>query len=410
MSIFTGHKLSLTELLELIPAAIFTGIAQERQVNYYAKVLSGKLMFDLLFYALLTVDKLGQRGLADLYSSPHFRMQFNMEPYKHPISHSSLSERLSKMNVDFFKQIYECVYHRYSSLYPAKTISGLQLQRVDSSLVAEMSNKLKEGLTCGNEYKKKRMVKYTLNFDGMYGSCATTHTGESYASESLALPENVITHFKQSEAHALVYLFDRGQSSADSFGRMKAEKGLRFVGRLMENRKLYPVKSFDLSFKKFGEGELKQDALVRLYKQEKTIGKNGKTVRRQLLAEDIFRIIRFRPRNGKEDILLITNILYLRAETIAQMYRRRWDIEVFFRFLKQELNFSHFLSLNENGIRIVLYMTLIVAMLIMVYKQENQIGYKTAKRRIEIELQAIIIAIAVSQAGGNLDKLGLPAP
>jgi hypothetical protein len=33
------------------------------------------------------------------------------------------------------------------------------------------------------------MLKYTLAYDGMYGSCAQTHTEEKYASESLALPE-----------------------------------------------------------------------------------------------------------------------------------------------------------------------------------------------------------------------------
>jgi hypothetical protein len=413
MALFTQHKLALSELLRLIPDDIFKELSQATQVDYYTKVLYGKLMFNLLFYAILTVDKLGQRGLADLYASPHFRTLFCIETRKQHISHSSLSDRLSVMNVDYFKQIYDCVYQSYSSLYPAGTIAGLELQRVDSSLVSEASNKLREGMTCGNEYKKKRMVKYTINFDGMYGSCARVHTGESYASESLALPENVLSHFKQNEHHARVYLFDRGQSSTHSFGRMKAEKGLLFIGRLMENRKLAAVKSFDLTFRKFSGGELKQDALVRLYKKEAGIGRNGKPVQRQVLTEDVFRVIRFRSENGKEDIVLITNVFNLRAETIAQMYRRRWDIEVFFRFLKQELNFSHFLSLNTNGIRIVLYMTLIVAMLIMIYKQENQIGYKTAKRRIEIELQAIIMAIVVVQTGGDLKKLknlNLPAP
>jgi hypothetical protein len=49
-------------------------------------------------------------------------------------------------------------------------------------------------------------------------------------------------------------------------------------------------------------------------------------------------------------------------------------------------------------------------MLIMIYKQENQVGYKTAKRRMEIELQEITMAIVVVQTGGDLGKLNLPAP
>jgi hypothetical protein len=35
------------------------------------------------------------------------------------------------------------------------------------------------------------MLKYTINYDGMYGSFAKVHTEEKYAGESLALPENV---------------------------------------------------------------------------------------------------------------------------------------------------------------------------------------------------------------------------
>jgi transposase len=244
----------------------------------------------------------------------------------------------------------------------------------------------------------------------MYGSCAATHTEEKYASECLALPENVIAHFKKSADHAEVYVFDRGQSSAESFREMKSHKGLLFVGRLLENRKLHIVRDFDLTFRRFQWGELKQDAIVYLYKQETVEGKNGKPVKRQVLVKETFRIIRFRPEHGKEDIVLITDIFRLRAETIVGMYRRRWDIEVFFRFLKQEVNFSHFISLNENGIQVILYMTLIAAMLIMIYKKENETGFKTAKRRIKIELQEWITAIAVIASGEDLRKANLPAP
>lgn len=116
------------------------------------------------------------------------------------------------------------------------------------------------------------------------------------------------------------------------------------------------------------------------------------------------------PSKGDKEILLITNIFHLPAETIAKMYIQRWDIEVFFRFLKQELNFSHFLSLNENGIQVIMYMTLITAMLVMIYKKENQIGYKTAVRRMGIELETLVIAVAVIQSGGDIKKVNLPDP
>ena len=59
------------------------------------------------------------------------------------------------IELDFFKRTYDIIYKRFSSLYSKKEIAGMSLHRVDSSLVAEAGNKLLQGMTCGNEYKKK---------------------------------------------------------------------------------------------------------------------------------------------------------------------------------------------------------------------------------------------------------------
>ena len=49
----------------------------------------------------------------------------------------------------------------------------------------------------------------------------------------------------------------------------------------------------------------------------------------------------------------------------------------------------------------MLYMTLIVAMLVLMYKYTNNIGYKTAKRRFTIEMRNLIISMIVIECGGN---------
>jgi IS4 transposase len=97
----------------------------------------------------------------------------------------------------------------------------------------------------------------------------------------------------------------------------------------------------------------------------------------------------------------LTNDFNCSAKEIAQAYRRRWDIEVFFRFLKQELNVSHLVSLNKNGIQVILYMTLIAAMMILIYKKANNIGNKTAKRSFATEVRDLAIAMIVVQCGGD---------
>jgi len=409
MAIFSKHKINLAELIREIPEEELTRLSVETRVDYCSKVLYGKLMFYLLLYGMLRVDRLSQRGLRDAFSSPWFRTLFNFRGKKE-ISHSSISERLSVIEVNFFKESYECIYTRFSSLYTKKEIAGMYLERVDSTLVKETCNKLKEGMTCGNEYGKSQMLKYTMNYDGMFGCFTKVHKDKSYANECKALPENVMEHFKKEKEHSKVYIFDRGQASAEAFKDMNSEEGLLFVGRLNENRKLKQIESFDLDGVVFTQGSLLEDGLYQLYKKVTKISKNGKESHTMVLVEENFRIIRFMPEGKKEAIVLITNILHLKADEIAQMYRRRWDIEVFFRFLKQELNFSHFLSLNDNGIEVILYMTLITAMLVMIYKKENEIGYKTAVRRMGIELESLVMAIIVIQSGGDLKKTELPDP
>lgn len=405
MALF-NHKIRLVDIIRKIPDAELSRLAKETHVDYCSKVLNGKLMFYLLLYGMLKIDRISQRGLADAFSSPMFRMIFNTGN-KREISHSSISERLSVIELDFFRRSYDSIYKRFNSLYSKKEIAGMSLQRVDSTLVAEASNKLLQGLTCGNEYKKKKMMKYTIAFDGMFASFPQIHSREEYASESLAIPENVINHCKQTKDHAKVYLFDRGVNSGYKFVEMKNTDNLFFIGRLVENRKLKIIEERLLEGVDFNYGVLLRDDLVQIYGSSNTLNNKGNVVKKSELLEETFRVIRFKPAKTEEDILLITNIVNLPANTIAEMYKQRWDIEVFFRFLKQELNFSHFLSLNENGIQVIMYMTMITAMLIMIYKKENAIGYKTAVRRMGIELETLVMAIAVVQSGGDLKKVNL---
>jgi hypothetical protein len=271
------HKPSISELIQAIPEEEIIRIAGKTKVDRYSKVLSGKLMFYLLLYGMLCVDRLSQRGLRDAFSPPLFRSMFNYRGKK-GISHSSISDRLAVLNVDFFKRVYECMYHKLSQLYSEEAIAGMRLQRVDSTLVKESSNKLREGLTCGNEYKKGKMLKYTINFDGMFATMGSVHKEACYASESLALPENVMNRFKKENDHSIVYLFDRGQRSGEAFAEMKNEEGVRFVGRLMENRRLNVIKEFACRKEKFTCGELVEDKVVQLYKTVHEKGKNGKDI------------------------------------------------------------------------------------------------------------------------------------
>ena len=72
----------------------------------------------------------------------------------------------------------------------------------------------------------------------------------------------------------------------------------------------------------------------------------------------------FDPKNPDKPIRLITSLLDVPAHLIAQLYQWRWQIELFFRWLKVHANFAHLISHNRNGLTMGFYVAVIAVLLI----------------------------------------------
>ena len=102
----------------------------------------------------------------------------------------------------------------------------------------------------------------------------------------------------------------------------------------------------------------------------------------------------------------MTNIFDLPAEEITEIYKKRWDIEVFFRFIKQEMNFKHYFSREWTGIQVMIYIILIAAILLLSYIKSNKLkGYKIPKIAFCNQLQDEIIQQIIIHCGGDPTKL-----
>lgn len=402
MSVFKDHKVSVNQLLGVIPEALLTKLSQTTQVDHYTKVLHGKKMFYLLLYGILENEKLSQRSLEDTFNDVVFKNLFDLDSSE-SIVRSSISERLSKIDSSYFSQIYHCIYQQFKQAYPDKDTTNYHLIHVDSSMVSEASSRLLEGMDHKNG---KKSVKYSVAFDGLLPCYFDVFTAKKYSSEDIALPEAILGHVKQESNHQNIYVIDRGLQSTrtmDSF----TKNSIGFILRAKENRKYIELASLmtqnhdtDLE-----ELTLVKDSKVQLYTGRPINNKKGKVHYREELVETPFRLIVAKTKTeDSKEFWFISNDFDLSAKQITKAYRRRWDIEVFFRFIKQELNVSHLVSLNQNGIQVMLYMTLIVAMLILIYKHANNIGYKTAKRRFKMEIRNLAIAMIIVQCEGKIEK------
>ena len=394
------QKIGVAQLIEFIPEALLANLSNKTNVDYYSKVLHGKKMFYLLLYGIVEDERLSQRSLEDIFNDPVFKLLFNLDK-EESVRRSSISERLSIISPDYFKQVYDCIYEQFSDLYSPTNQHSYNLIRVDSTIVSDTAGRLHEGIHSNQSGKKA--VKYSVAFDGILPCCLNIFTSSSYSSEDIALPEVVMNHVKQEKGHQNIYVLDRGLQSTRTMKGFN-QNDITFICRAKENRKYVELESFIIENQNvdLGENTLIKDSKIYLYTGKPINNKKGNIHYKQTLVEEPFRLIIVQSKNEPEkQFWFISNNFELPAKEVAQAYRRRWDIEVFFRFIKQELNVSHLISLNKNGIQVIMYMTLIVAMLILIYKHANGIGYKTAKRRFKMEIRDLVIALIVVKCGGN---------
>lgn len=405
---FTGQKINIQKVLGLIPDDLLSRLAKDTKIDYCSKVLYGQRIFNLLLYGLLTTDRTSQRTLEDLFGSELFKTLFSYDAGM-KVSRSSISTRLSTVDTEFFRLAYEAIYNEFSKLFSTDEQLRHKIIRVDSSMVAETCNKLKEGLSPGkkktNNEAPVKQIKFTAAFDGLTACAFDVFTDPKYTSEDWAIPEVVLKNALKEGSRTDIYTFDRGVTASKTFAVL-SQKEIFFVGRLKTSRKfeVLNIDHWTESGKDLGELNLLSSQTVYLFDDNK-IDKGN--IYRLVIAERKDKIDTAPPKNTgkfkkKENIFyFITNNMELTPKEIAQIYKQRWDIEVFFRFIKQELNASHFISVSKNGITVMLYMTLIAAMLLLLYKKLNGLGYKTAKRRFSIELWETLITVIVKECGGN---------
>ena len=78
---------------------------------------------------------------------------------------------------------------------------------------------------------------------------------------------------------------------------------------------------------------------------------------------DAVREVRVTTDSGKV-LRILSNDLDASAEEIANLYRRRWAIELFFRWVKQTLKITRFVGVSENAVRIQIAVALIAFLLL----------------------------------------------
>jgi IS4 transposase len=146
------------------------------------------------------------------------------------------------------------------------------------------------------------------------------------------------------------YVFDLGYYDFAWWAQL-ADAGCRVVTRFKKNTALSLVKELPLP----KNSDILSDRIGYLSERMARNRKNP--------FQDPVREVRVKTETGKI-LRILTNDIDASAQEIADLYKRRWAIELFFRWIKQTLKIKRFLGTNENAVRIQIAVALITFLLL----------------------------------------------
>ena len=383
--IIKPKRVRVEQLMELIPDQLLDEIALHMEADKWVPKLKAKQIFLLIMYTLLEGDRISLRYMEEIYNSPDFKdlAGYNLSD----TAYTSIRDRLISLEASYFKKIYEHLYEQIDQHYNVPSLKKYNIKRYDSTMIAVFSHLL-PGMKVGNTQKNKTQVKLTTEFTNDFLVRLKFFKDQDYLSEETALKE-VITESTHGKDDLIV--FDRGLKSREAFKDFTKQK-IQFVTRLNLNTRYQVIQQHQSCVGIVDKNlEYLWDNIVYLY------GNASKLYKVPL------RMIKVKIKGKDDYMFLLTNVLDLSAQQIAQIYKKRWDIEVLFRFIKQEMNATHFVSNHPNAIQTMLYSTLITAMLLLVYKKLNKItSYKIAKLRFFKELKATVMLRILEASDGTI--------
>jgi hypothetical protein len=182
-----------------------------------------------------------------------------------------------------------------------------------------------------------------LDHDGylpVFGHVSDGKVGDVKVAQTLDFPSGSIV------------ALDRGYVDYELFTRW-TRKGVFFVTRLKANADIARVESRPVP----KGGNIRSDEIIRL--QPFVAGRPD--------YEDLRQVVVWLD-DKQEELVLLTNHFTLAATTIAAIYKERWQIELFFKLLKQQLKIKTFVGTSANAVRIQIW-TALISVLILRYLQ-----------------------------------------
>lgn len=348
---FSGQPV-LSQLIKIIPDADLTRLAAKHQSNRYYKTFKSRDHLICMLYACFhncTSLREVTTGLEAAYNKlSHLGIQ-NIP------RRSTLADANARRPVGFFKELYQSLYTTYYESLPdsrKKPSREKQLFIMDSTTVSLFSDIMKGAGSYRADGRKKGGVKAHVLLDANKDVPRLIYLTHGSRNDRIFM--NKVTLNKGD-----ILVFDKGYNNFAQWQQW-TDTGITWVTRLMDNQvyELLNQKVITLDEQKQGVCD---DQIIFL-------GRGTGPSTEQITV----RLVSYYVPAQKKVYHFLTNNLRFKASTVADFYKRRWQIECFFKRIKQNNPLRYFLGDNENAICIQLWCAFIKDLLVKIVKDQLQ--------------------------------------
>ena len=341
-------KYVFAQIVEFLPQRVFDRIADKYDGNRYVKHFTcWNQLLCMLFGQLTNRDSLRDLMVAlDAHSSKSYHLGFGKS-----VTRSNLAKANEVRNSKIFE---EFAYHLIAIARKARANDDFEIKGNVYAFDSSTIDLCLSVFWWAKFRKAKGGIKLHTLFDITTQIPAFVHITPATVNDVNAMD---LLIYEQSA----YYIFDRGY---------------------VDFTRLYKITFHSAFFVIRGKSNLK---FMRMYSQkiDKTTGVKsdqiGKLTGFYVSKEypDKLRRVKFYDHETKRTFVFLTNNFELTAEQVALLYKNRWQIELFFKWIKQHLKIKSFWGTTENAVRIQIFSALIAYCLVAIIGTELKIGRST---------------------------------
>jgi putative transposase len=365
------HNTVFSQLLKFVPRHVFERLAKCHHHGRKKRVMTRWTQF-----VALSLGHLGGRSsLRDIESSMDAQQCRRYHLGCNAVRRSSLARANEAMPHEFYVDLFQQLYRRCCGHGPRH---GFRFNSKLFSLDASLIDVSMQVFPWADYNSKKAAFKLHLGLDhdGHIPSFVAITRGK--VSETKVAP-------KMDIPPRSVVVFDKGYSD---YGWYKAlnDKGIYFVTRQRTNARYTLVERRTFA----PDTGVTSDQIIR-YTSQRSSRKHLPLLRR----------VGYRDPDTGKHYVFVTNQFSWSPKTVAQIYKQRWQIELFFKWIKQNLKIKTFLGTTQNAVMTQVLVALCLYLLLSYIKFTSKLT-----RSLQQILRLIQLNLFVRRALGAL--LGPP--